>query len=99
MTRFFAHAPKIFQRLNNSRAEKLLPIAVHRGACSERLPGHKEPSGKRQAIAGCTFAELGKQSWDVRRESRTDLGEKVSALEFQRFSPVVVRFLGHDRSF
>src|ERR1700704_5553517 len=59
MTGLFADAAKIFLRLNDSGAEELLPIAVHRRACSQGLVGGEEPSGERQAIVRCSGRKLG----------------------------------------
>src|ERR1700680_2358796 len=99
MTRLFTDTAKIFQRLHNPRAEKLLPIAVHRCARSQWLPRHEEPFCQCQSIAGCASRKFWKQSGDVRREGGTCLSEKVSALELQGISFFVRRLLHHQRSF
>src|SRR3984893_2789731 len=99
MTRLLTDTAKIFQRLHNPRAEKLLPIAVHRCARSQGLPRHEEPFCQRQSIAGCASRKFWKQSGDVGREGGTCLGEKISPLELQGISFFVSRLLHHDGSF
>ena len=99
MTRLLTDTAKIFQRLHNPRAEKLLPIAVHRCARSQRLPRHEEPFCQCQSIAGCASRKFWKQSGNVRREAGTCLSEKVSAFELPGISFFVRRLLQHHGSF
>ena len=84
MAGLLAHAAEILQRLYDSCPEELLPVAIDRRARGQWLSGQKEPLGQRQAIARSTCGKLWKYSRDVGRERRTDLGQEIAALEFQR---------------
>src|SRR5580704_12619469 len=97
MAWLLANAAEILKSFDDPRPEQLFPVTIHGGTRGQRLPRGKEPFCESQSIARRSFGQSWKNSRYVGNQRRPDLGEKVAALEFQRGSLVVVRFLSHDR--
>src|SRR5438067_9762478 len=97
MAWLLADAAEVFQGLDNSRSEELLPIAVYRSPCSQRLLGREEPFCKRETISRCGGGEFWKQSRYVRSQRRAYFREEISTFEFQRGSLLIGRLFAHHR--
>ncbi len=55
-----SHTTEVFQCLDQPGSEKLFPVAIHRDACGQRLPGHKEPLREGQPVERRSVRKLRK---------------------------------------
>src|SRR6267143_3413304 len=99
VARSLAYASEVFQSLHETRAEQLLPIAVHSHTGRKRLTWSKEPPRKGEPVAWLVGGKFRENSRHIRGKVRSYLGKKVSTLEFQRGPLLIGLLFRHDGKF